>query len=206
MTFTSGKLLKVIGVVPVLTTIAVSSAFAETPTMITESHSAPIIVPQPNPTPVIVPAPSDSSSNYVSAKIISVEPSYVTKKVPYTKCHYEQRAFAYQSRRAVDGSGTVIGGIAGGVIGNQIGRGNGNIAATIGGTIVGALAGNQVERDINRPDVYVRMVEVCRTHYTTKQIINGYHVTYQYNGHIQTKFMKKKPVGKELRLTLTPVV
>lgn len=198
MKFSSSKLLKLSAILPVLTMIGVTSVFAE-------SHPAANPVPSPSsPTPVIVPVPSTSSS--VTAKIISVEPSYITKKVPYTKCHYEQRAFAYQSRRAVDGSGTVIGGIAGGVIGNQIGRGNGNIAATIGGTIVGALAGNQVERDINRPDVYVRMVEICRTHYTTKQIINGYHVTYQYNGHIETKFMKKKPLGKELRLTLTPVV
>lgn len=147
----------------------------------------------------------DEPSAISLAKIIKVEPIYVTRMVPHEYCHMEPRAYMYPNQRALPGSGMIAGGAVGGLIGNRFGGGNGNIAATIGGSVIGALIGNNIEGEMNRPYVVESYVQVCHTQLVKESHIKGYKVTYLLNGKSKTTFMKKKPKSNFIRLELAPV-
>jgi uncharacterized protein YcfJ len=72
----------------------------------------------------------------------------------------------------------IIGGVVGGVLGHQVGQGSGQTAATIIGATGGAVAGSAVA---NRPSTQPAPQQ-CRTIQTTREVVNGYDVTYRYNG------------------------
>ncbi len=71
----------------------------------------------------------------------------------------------------------LLGAIAGGAIGNTVGEGTGKTAATAAGAVLGnALASGMLSR--NR-DSYNR---VCGRNVTSRNVITGYDVRYEYNG------------------------
>ncbi len=56
--------------------------------------------------------------------------------------------------------GTIGGAVAGGVVGNQVGGGDGNKVATGVGVVGGAIAGREVEKRMNKKDVYEIVVQM----------------------------------------------
>jgi outer membrane lipoprotein SlyB len=56
--------------------------------------------------------------------------------------------------------GTVGGAVAGGVVGNQLGGGDGNKIATGAGVIGGAIAGREVEKRMNKKNVFEIVVQM----------------------------------------------
>jgi outer membrane lipoprotein SlyB len=56
--------------------------------------------------------------------------------------------------------GTVGGAVAGGVVGNQVGGGDGNKIATGAGAIGGAIAGREIEKRMNKKDVFEIVVQM----------------------------------------------
>lgn len=100
-----------------------------------------------------------------------------------------------------EATGTIAGGIIGGVIGRQFGGGKGRDAMTLAGTLIGAAVGrDRVERRHARGYgharhdrhhgyrgervVEARPVRYCETRYEYRdeERIDGYRVTYDYNG------------------------
>ena len=73
----------------------------------------------------------------------------------------------------------IIGGVVGGLLGHQVGQGRGQTAATIVGAAGGAVAGSAVA---NRSSAQQPPQQNCRTVESTREVVNGYNVTYRYNG------------------------
>lgn len=95
-------------------------------------------------------------------------------------------------------AGSVVGGAAGGLLGAQVGRGNGRTAAAAAGAIAGSVAGDRID---NR-QAAASPVQRCRTVETTRDIVRGYTVVYQYNGRNITTTMPYDP-GPSVRVGIT---
>ena len=150
---------------------------------------------------------TSSGPVYDYAQVIRSEPivRYVTVKRPERECWQETQYVTVE--RDVPGSGAsrLVGAIIGGVIGHQFGSGRGNDAATIAGTMIGAAVGDQAARDKYGADSrvveYERPVERCETRIveTQEERIDGYNVTYRYNGQKYRTRMPYNP-GNRLRI------
>jgi uncharacterized protein YcfJ len=144
------------------------------------------------------------NANIVYAEVVDVQPivRQVTVSTPRQECWQET---VY--RQAPDGTGAVIaGGILGGITGHQFGSGHGQDAMTVIGAVVGStVAHNVVKRNATAvPDT----VERCetRTDVHEEERIEGYDVTYVYDGQRYRTRMREHP-GKEVavRVAVTPV-
>lgn len=144
---------------------------------------------------------------YDFARVVNVEPivRYVTVTTPVKECWDEQREYVVDDRRASSAGSTLFGAILGGVIGHQFGSGRGNDAATAAGAMIGAAIGSDAARQAGRRgyerETYSRPVRRCQTNYTSSQEerIDGYNVTYRYNGQKYRTRMPYDP-GDRLRI------
>lgn len=97
--------------------------------------------------------------------------------------------------------GPVIGGVAGGAIGSQIGGGSGRTAATVAGAVAGTIAGSvllppggrQYDTHHGQPQVAERVVQRCRTVNYSRDVVQGYDVTYRHQGRLFTTRMPYDP-------------
>jgi uncharacterized protein YcfJ len=149
----------------------------------------------------------DDDGHYDRARVLSVEPITTTVRiaVPQTECYQQQVRRPVYSRGG-DGA-ALVGGIVGSVIGHNIDNGRG--AATVAGAIIGAAVGRTMAQDTddyyetigyeNRCDVYPR--------YQIQQHLEGYAVTYRYQGQVYTTRMHDYP-GRfiRVRVDVSPVV
>ncbi len=145
-------------------------------------------------------------AQYDYAPVISSEPiiRYVTVKTPVRECWTETEYVEVNPRRRGTGGGALVGAIIGGVVGHQFGSGRGNDVATVAGSLIGAAVGSESARQANRNrsrEVYSRPVERCATTMQTHQEerIDGYKVTYRFNGQRYTTEMPYDP-GREIRV------
>lgn len=157
---------------------------------------------------------------YDYARVVDVDPiiHQVRVTVPRRECwnetRYEDVGYSrdrrYDPQRGSAGS-MILGGIIGAAIGNQIGRGDGRRAATVAGAIIGSAIGHDTAarreaRDGHYPnDDYHESrpyeVERCNVRYdeSTEQRIEGYRVTYVYNGREHTTRLPYDP-GDRIRV------
>ena len=169
---------------------------------------------------------------YEEAQVLDIEPIVRQVRVerPRRECWdeevYDERPvrnygrYGAPGRRAGTAGPTIAGGIIGGVIGRQFGSGKGRDAMTLVGTLVGASIANdraQARRYGNRGyrDAgyeYERRpvtVERCRvdTETFSEERVEGYNVTYAYQGEEYTMRMDEPPRGDTIRLRVhaTPV-
>lgn len=141
------------------------------------------------------------------ARVISSQPivNYVTVKTPVRECWQDVEYYSVDRRAEGTGPGTILGAVIGGVIGHQVGSGRGNDAATVAGTLIGAAIGNDAARKRNGNSYGVerhsRPVERCKTSYRNHQEerIDGYRVTYRYNGQKYVTEMPYDP-GQKIRV------
>ena len=146
-----------------------------------------------------------SRAQYDYARVISSDPiiRHVTISTPVRECWEDVEYYTVDRRPRGIGAGTVVGAIVGGVIGHQFGSGRGNDAATVAGTLIGAAVGNDAARQNSRHSSvqYSRPVERCETVVRERQEerIDGYQVTYRYNGQKYTTRMPYDP-GREIRV------
>jgi uncharacterized protein YcfJ len=158
------------------------------------------------------------SSGYDYARVIDVDPivRHVRVTVPNRECwtetRYEEvesvRGGGYDPRRGNAGS-MILGGILGAAVGNQIGGGDGRRAATVAGAIIGSAIGHDVADRRNarygnrRSDTETRpyQAERCDVRYddTYEDRIDGYRVTYEYNGRRETIRLPYDP-GDRIRV------
>jgi len=144
---------------------------------------------------------------YDYARVISSQPivNYVTVRTPVRECWEETQYYSVERYPGSRFGGTLLGAVIGGVVGHQIGSGRGNDAATAAGTLIGAAIGNDAARKNAAArygeEQYARPVERCKTTYRSHQEerIDGYRVTYRYNGQ---KYMTEMPYdpGQKIRV------
>ncbi|HKZ74533.1 MAG TPA: glycine zipper 2TM domain-containing protein, partial [Steroidobacteraceae bacterium] len=103
----------------------------------------------------------------------------------------------------------ILGGIIGAAVGNQIGSGDGRRAATVAGAIIGSAVGHDAaarrsgqryaEREYTESRPYE--VERCDVRYDEEyeERIDGYRVTYVYNGREHTTRLPYDP-GDRIRV------
>ena len=148
---------------------------------------------------------------YDYARVIDVDPiaRQVRVDTPRRECYQEtQYRDDYPPVRRGTVGPTLLGAMIGAGLGNTIGRGDGRRAATVAGAIIGGALGHDVgERrrdreayyERNEPASYTR--ERCDVRYDTsyQQRIEGYRVTYEYNGR---RFVTRLPYdpGRQLRV------
>ena len=97
---------------------------------------------------------------------------------------------------------SIVGGLLGSLVGHQFGGGNGKTVLTIAGAIAGASIGNQIANS-NNSNHSTRRVQRCHTTDQTRVVehIDGYRVTYRYNGETFTKRMATRP-GKHIPINV----
>lgn len=137
-------------------------------------------------TPALAGRWDDAGTTY--APVVSSRPIYTQVQVaqPQQVCSsqpvvYNQPVYGAGNNPA----GTLLGGIIGGVIGHQFGGGRGNAVATAVGAVVGAGMGSQAGRYQGTVQ-QVSYEQRCNTvtSYRTEQRVDGYDVTYSYNGRL----------------------
>lgn len=100
------------------------------------------------------------------------------------------------------GGRTLLGSIIGGVIGHQFGSGSGRDAATIAGAAIGAGVGyDSAARRSSYGTSEEQVVQRCQVRYEDQyeERIDGYRVTYQYNGREHVTRLPYDP-GRQIRV------
>jgi uncharacterized protein YcfJ len=136
--------------------------------------------------------------------VIDVDPIVRRVRIttPDRECWNETQE-VYPRQRSSAGS-VILGGLIGGVIGHQIGHGNRN-APTVAGAVVGAAIGNEIGKHSAARNGYMvpvqRDVQRCDVVYRDdfEERVEGYRVTYVYNGREYTTRMPYDP-GPRLRV------
>ena len=113
-----------------------------------------------------------SASDYVdTAQVISANP--IIERVAESRQECDPAPAPQKSTSII---APIIGGVVGGLLGHQVGQGRGQTAATIVGAAGGAVAGTAVGNRVGaKPSQTCRMVE------SSRDVVNGYDVTYRYN-------------------------
>jgi uncharacterized protein YcfJ len=146
-----------------------------------------------------------SNDGYDYAPVTHVEPivRQVRVETPRRECWDETQVV--ESRPHISdpaiGGRTLLGGIIGGVIGHQVGSGRGRDAATIAGAVIGSGVGYDLGRRRVSAATEERVVQRCATRYENEyeERIEGYRVTYSYNGREFTTRMPYDP-GEKIRV------
>jgi uncharacterized protein YcfJ len=137
-------------------------------------------------------------------RVIDVEPMvrYVTVDRPSQECYDD---YARQPAPGVAGQ-TIAGGVIGAVIGRQLGGGRGRDLATALGATAGAVIANQRAQSIlGYREVPVRRCEMV-SQPVTEQVVEGYLVTYVYQGRRYTTRTATRPGDRiELAVDIRPV-
>jgi len=164
----------------------------ETTYIIMHRSTPPAPAPAPQPAVQATPAP-------LTAQIISIKPHMVSVTTTGKVCHNEQHT-VYTQNHNVPVAGAVLGGVAGGTIANQTINGSSRTAATVAGAALGALGGAAVQKHLNQPKPYVVSTPVCTKKTTTKQVQQGFEVTYIMNGQTMTAIVREKPTANTIVL------
>jgi uncharacterized protein YcfJ len=157
-------------------------------------------------------------TEYDYARVVDVAPIFRNIRVstPRRECwnetRYEEVRYSEGSREPHRAAGSMIlGGLIGAAIGNQIGHGDGRRAATVAGAVIGTAVGHDAAA--NRQDRYGGYgrrdyresrpydVERCDVRYDDEyeRRIDGYRVTYVYNGRTHRTRMPYDP-GDRIRV------
>ncbi len=148
----------------------------------------------------------DGGGVYDYARVVDVEPLMrrVRVSTPERQCwdetRYDDREYRGGPRNPA--AGAILGAVIGGVIGSNIGSGRGRDAATAAGAVIGAGIGHrEAQRRNGSAPSREYTVERCETRYHDEwhERVDGYRVTYVYNGRRQVTELPYKP-GDRIRV------
>jgi uncharacterized protein YcfJ len=154
-------------------------------------------------------ADGDDEAYYINAKVVRVIPvvRVVQVATPREHCWYERVRHVDRDLPDHENSAlpVILGGVVGGVVGNQVGRRRHRGALTVAGSLIGAVIGHGVSK--RRPQhyplkrSYVTTERHCEieTDYREEERIEGYEVTYRYNGRYFTTRTDQEP-GERIRV------
>ncbi len=140
----------------------------------------------------------DEHSYTDTARVTHVQPIYKTVRVstPERECWNEPRQYKQRYRTESNSyTPAIAGGIVGGVIGNQFGGGSGKKILTVAGALLGGSMGNDYNNHTKRYRNDYSAGEQCRVtnRYHEQERLDGYRVTYKYNGKTYTTRMEHDP-------------
>jgi uncharacterized protein YcfJ len=154
---------------------------------------------------------SRGSSEYDYAPVTRVEPivRQVRIETPRRECYDDVRQVESRARVSDPnvGARTVLGGIIGGVIGHQFGSGRGRDAATVAGAVIGAGVGYDSADRRYSSGTREEVVQRCDVRYDHEyeERIEGYRVTYEYNGREYTTRLPYDPGERiKVRVAVAP--
>ena len=133
------------------------------------------------------------------ADVVAVEPLLRTVREPRDVCREEVVEVQKPVKDKHQITGTVAGAVIGGVLGNQVGDGSGQDIATAGGAVAGGYAGNKIQEKIQQGNTEQQVRQVCETVYDSREVADGYQVTYELDGEQYTIHMDADP-GRRLAL------
>jgi uncharacterized protein YcfJ len=147
----------------------------------------------------------DDGTEY--GRVTRVEPIVRQVRVdrPARECWDETQTVRYDSDAGRTAGSTILGGLIGGVIGHQIGHGDGRAIATVAGVVAGSAVGHTVAQQSSSPDTYHdQTVQRCQVRYqpTYEQHIDGYRVSYRYNGRDYVTQLPYDP-GERIRVRVS---
>jgi len=167
-----------------------------------QTAAVPVVEAAPAPAPVAT-KPVRKEPKY--ARVVSAEPQTRTLSEPREVCKDVEVVQQAPVKDKHQVAGSVIGGVIGGVIGNQIGDGDGRKIAKIAGALGGAYAGNKVQERIQESRTVTTTEKKCETVYESREVPDGYRVTYQWDGGTRTVHMENNP-GERLPIRNGEVV
>jgi uncharacterized protein YcfJ len=138
-------------------------------------------------------------ADFAYGRVIAVEPMvrYVTVDRPRQECYDD---YARRPAPGVAGQ-TAVGAVIGAAIGRQFGGGSGRDLATAAGALAGgAIANQHAQRNLGYREVPVQRCEVVNDR-ATEQVIDGYVVTYVYQGRRYTT-RTDTPPGDRIQLAV----
>ncbi|MEM7195992.1 MAG: glycine zipper 2TM domain-containing protein [Pseudomonadota bacterium] len=144
------------------------------------------------------------ASSVTEAPVISAYPVYETVRIntPYERCWDE--AVQVQSRASQSRTPEILGAIVGAAVGRNFGSGRGQDVATVAGAVLGGSIGRDVKhRRSGSRTVYQKRCETV-DNYKSEERLQGYDVTYQYNGDTYTTFTDHDP-GETIKVSVNVV-
>ena len=133
------------------------------------------------------------------ADVVAVEPNVKTSQVAREVCRDEEVARQAPVKDEKRIAGTAIGAVVGGVLGHQVGDGSGKDLATVAGAVAGGYAGSKVQKGMQERNTETVTEQRCSTVYDTESSLEGYKVTYRFDGKEAVVIMDHEP-GKRLRI------
>jgi uncharacterized protein YcfJ len=149
-----------------------------------------------------------ASSEYDYAPVTHVEPivRQVRIETPRRECYDDVRTVESPAPQVA--GQTLLGGIIGGVIGHQFGHSNhSRDFATVAGAAIGAGVGYTNATRNYGPQTREEVVQRCDVRYDHEyeERIDGYRVTYEYNGREYTTRMPYDPGERiKVRVAVAP--
>ncbi|MBX2867143.1 MAG: glycine zipper 2TM domain-containing protein [Acidiferrobacterales bacterium] len=144
------------------------------------------------------------------ATVLSADPVYRTVRInePTEQCWDEK---VHQPAHSGYKSHTpkILGAIVGAAVGNEFGKGRGKDIATVAGAVLGGSIGRDAQAHHRRSHhgnggySYQKRCELVDS-YRTEERLDGYDVTYRYNGHVGSTFTKHDP-GSTIRVSVNVV-
>jgi uncharacterized protein YcfJ len=131
------------------------------------------------------------------ADVLNTRAVVRTLRTPRQECHDEPVVRTRPARDTERLAGTGIGAVVGGLLGHGVGGGNGKVLATVAGAAAGGYAGNKIEQRVQQGNTYTTTEQRCVTAYDTREVPNGYEVTYAWEGRQHHVHMEHDP-GKSL--------
>ena len=152
------------------------------------------------------PRSGEPGAFYAYAKVIDVQPivRVVQVTTPRQSCWDEPVTRAQYPRHGRSATPLLLGGILGGVVGNQFGGGSGKDIMTVAGALLGASIGRDAayRQSAGQPHTtYTTTERRCETETMVheEERIDGYHVTYRYQGQTFATRMPDDP-GERVRI------
>ncbi len=141
------------------------------------------------------------------ATVLSANPVYRTVRIndPVEQCWDEPVQVPAQSGYR-SYTPTILGSIVGAAVGNEFGSGRGKDLATVAGAVLGGSVGRDVQARNQSRNSRVVYEQRCETvnNYRTEERLDGYDVTYRYNGQVYNTYTQHDP-GPTLRVSVSVV-
>ena len=147
---------------------------------------------------------ADEPGSVIEAPVVSSSPIYQTVRVNTPRQECWQEAVTVSGKSNSD-TPEILGAIVGAGVGRLFGSGRGQDAATVAGAILGGSIGSDLEN--KNSGSQVRYQQRCKTvnQYHDEERLQGYHVTYQFNGQLYTARTNHDPGDSiKVRVSVTP--
>lgn len=149
-----------------------------------------------------------SDGTIEEAQVLSADPVYRTVRInePVEQC-WDEKVYVSSAHSGYQShTPKILGAIIGAAVGNKFGSGRGRHAATAAGAVLGGSIGRDVQANRQHDRQYVEYQERCETvdQFRTERQIDGYDVTYRYNGQVMSTFTEHDP-GSTIKVSVSVV-